>query len=125
MHNEKINETILNMRTIQDNLLSYYNDGENLEENYVNLINLYKKLKIGDSKQELKTFLHLVVKIANNHSRSNNFLYKIFQTILFLKKDLEKHFSNEEIFLIFKENKRIILFLVDEKNYNNRQDSFH
>ena len=71
--------------------------------------------KIRDSHYDLKTFLHLLLKIANNHYRSPTFFNKIEKILLLFQEDIKKFFSNFDVFNIFKKNKRVLLFLFEEK----------
>ena len=73
------------------------------------MISFFENQKISENKNELKLILHTLVKIANNHNRSNNLIEKINQIISYLS--IEKYFSNREIFDIFSKNKLILLFL--------------
>ena len=62
--------------------------------------------------------MYLISKIFKNHYRSNDskcFINKIERIINNYKKKMLLHFSNFEIFQIFKENKRILLFLFEEQ----------
>ena len=55
------------------------------------------------------------VQVSNNHYRTNNFFDKIGKIINIFKADIINFFSNQEIFQIFQENKRLLLYLIDEK----------
>lgn len=63
----------------------------------------------------LKEVINIILSIADNHHRSTNFNTKINQLILLFIKDIQKHFTNNEIFDIFQHNLNIILFLLEEK----------
>ena len=64
---------------------------------------------------------HLIENIANNHFRRPSFFVKIERLIHYFEKELNTNFSPNEIFKIFGSNKRILLFLIQEKilNVNN------
>lgn len=53
--------------------------------------------------------------IAENHYRVPNFFGKIEQILLYFKDTIKKIFSNDDIFMLFVSNKRILLFLFKEK----------
>ena len=57
----------------------------------------------------------MLSKISNNHHRNLNFIEKIEKIIQHYKNQIHKYFSNFDIFVIFKSNKRIILFLIEQK----------
>ena len=58
------------------------------------------------------TNMILLSKISNNHHRFPNFFRNIEQIILILRDDILQHFSSEQMFRIFYENKKIILFFI-------------
>ena len=111
----KIQAYLDKMKAIQGNLLQFLDDSSNSEENYQNLIKIFEDQKIQESQHELKSVLHLITRIANEHHRSPNFFSKIDQILNNFKKDIQQFFSNYEIFNIFKSNKRILLYLLEEK----------
>ena len=76
-------------------------------------MNLTKKKTF--NKHEFKSLLHLILRISDNHYRGTNFFNKIEKILLFFKDDIKNKMSNSEIFQIFKSNKRILLFLIEEK----------
>ena len=59
--------------------------------------------------------MHLISKIENNYHRFPYFFSKIERILLFFKESVKKYFSNSEIFNIFKSNKRILLFLIEQR----------
>ena len=103
------------MKNVQRVFLEYLRDESNLEENFENLIQIIKDQQIAEERYDFKEFLHLIDKIMNNHKRVNNFLNKIERILQHIKSKITEYFSNDEIFEIFKYNKRILLFLVEEK----------
>ena len=103
------------MKKIQENLLEFIDNEDNVEEKFQNLINLLKDQKFRDNENDLKSFLYLVLRIANNHHRKEGFFNKIERILTFFKDEIRKFYLNFEIFNIFKSNKRILLFLIEEK----------
>lgn len=108
-------EFINKNKEVQLNLLEYLDQNDSNDTNFENLIKSIKDLKIEESKQEMDLFIKLILTIANNHHRTANFFNKIDQIIKILLNSIKIHFSEYEIFNIFKENKRILLFLSEEK----------
>ena len=76
---------------------------------------IIKANNLSAKKSDLIEILRLITKVANNHTRTPNFSSKIQEILLFLKDKIISNFSNSEIFQIFKSNKRILLFLFEEK----------
>ena len=61
------------------------------------------------------SFLHLILKISNNYHCKRAFFNKIERIFLYYKDQITTNLTNFEIFNIFKSNKRILLFLHDQK----------
>ena len=106
------------IKNTQQELLNFLDDDENYEENYQNLNQHLADQKIGDDQEELELFLHLLVKLSNYHHRESNFYGKIEKILLIFKEKINKNLTNSEVFNIFKSNKRILLFLIEEKMLN-------
>ena len=102
------------MKKIQKSLLDYIDYETDIEEKYQNLINLFDDNKIHDNQFEIRLLFNLILKISNNHHRETGFFSKIEQILKLFKNDIQKYFSNSELFYIFKSNKRLILFLLEE-----------
>lgn len=67
--------------------------------------------KYHENIDELREFIYMILIICNNRNRKNNFFQKIEKIILYLKDDIKRFFSDDEIFQLFESNKRILLFL--------------
>lgn len=105
-------EEIKNLIEIYDHFYFYIDDTNNMEENYENLMENIKKNGIENDKDGLKEFLYLLCKFTNHHHRTPFFYEKIDKLLLNIKNKVIKYFSNDEIFQIFKKNKRILLSLI-------------
>ena len=108
------NKFIEEMKKIHGILLDFLDHGDNNEEKYQNLIQIFDDIKIHDDKFKIKLLLYLILKISNDHHRESEFFSKIEQILRFFKDDMKKNFSNHELFYIFKSNKRLLLFLHEE-----------
>ena len=100
-------------KRLQTSLLDFLSNDENTEEHFEQLISIINDQNIKDDANEFRLFLYLINTISNNHYRHKNFLIKIENIILFFKKEIKIFLSNDEIFLIFKNNRRILLFLIE------------
>lgn len=100
-------------KSIQNALLEYIDNQDNVEIYYQNLINIIKKNK--NHKDEFKSFICILSMISSNHHRYHDFFDKIFKILDFVGQDIKTYLSNSEIFDLFKDNKRIILYLLDTK----------
>lgn len=110
-----IEQYLSNMKKIQACILKYIDDESNSDESFSKIFKLIDELKFRTKKYEFRPLLHLIVSISNNHHRGPNFLDKIFRIIKYLANDIKKFFTNETIYDIFNNNKRILLFVIDEK----------
>lgn len=108
-------EFVDNLDAIQEIILNIINEEEeNLEFEFENLISEFENQRIGENKNDLKAILYLISKISINYHQTQTFYIRIQRILSFLKDNTIKFFSNFEIFNIFKENKRLLLFLFNE-----------
>lgn len=98
--------------SLQNAILEFIDNETNVEEHFQNIIQLINNQNILTDVNEFRSFLHLVDVISRHHNRSSNFFSKIEKILLILKDCLQKFLTNDEIIQIFKYNKRIILFLL-------------
>ena len=56
-----------------------------------------------------RPLISLIMKIINNYNRTKDFFYIIIQNFDYLQIDIKQIFFNNEIFDLFKSNKRILL----------------
>lgn len=109
---QQINQLLEKMQKVQVSLLEYIDDNE---MNFNDFIELLEKLQIQSDIHEFTLFNYFLSKISGYHYRFPNFFNKIFQILQYFKDNYKKYYSNHKIFEIFKSNKRIILFLIEEK----------
>ena len=111
---KEIQEYLDKMKEVQKDILDFVENKDNSQEDYQNLIKFFEENRIKDNKHELKATLRLISQIANDHHRNPKFFDKIQQVILIFKNDLRNVFTNRQIFHIFRNNKRLLLFLIQE-----------
>ena len=99
---------------IQEEFLDFLDNEESSDENFKNLIKLFNDTKIRDCEHDIRLLLHMIVKVTNHHYRGPNFFTKIWRVLHIFRDDIKKY-QNAKIFNIFKSNKRILLFLIEEK----------
>ncbi|KAK8871417.1 hypothetical protein M9Y10_007143 [Tritrichomonas musculus] len=106
-------EYLNSMKEIQELLLQYIEDTEEYYlPNFERLKFLFDELKIHEDQIQLKSILHLILFISNNHNRPPKFFPRIEQILSLFTKEMKEYFTNLEIFDIFKSNKPILLFLI-------------
>ncbi|KAK8898146.1 hypothetical protein M9Y10_000417 [Tritrichomonas musculus] len=111
----KINRFVEKMRSFQSNLLELLEDESYSKDKYETFVEHITEQKIYDDQHELKALLYIIDGISKNHRRSHDFISNIEQVLRHFEKDIQKFFSNSEIFKIFQNNKRILLFLIEEQ----------
>ena len=82
------------------------------------LIKCINNNKITQNRVEFKLFLLLIYDIANNHHRNQMFFPKLEKICLTFKDQIKQYFSNTEIFELFKRNKVMILFFIQNEIIN-------
>ena len=110
-----IEEYLNKMVDIQNALLAWIEAESNEEILSLHFFELLDQLKIKENPNELRLVLHLSSKISLNHHRKPNFFENFDKIITFFKDDISKYFSNSEIFRIFEDNRRILIFLINSK----------
>lgn len=108
-------EFIDKMKKIQENLLEFIDSQDCIEDKFQKLKILFDDQKIRDNTNNLKLFFRMLIDITNNHIRKANFYHKVELFLIYFKKDIITNYSNSEIFNIFKKNKRVLLFLINER----------
>ena len=101
------------MKEIQNVLLNI------IEKDDISSFEIFLKLitnyQIQEDKHKFELLVHLISCISNNHHRSLGFFDKIQQIIFSISDKLKEYYSNSEIFHFFKNNKRVILILIELK----------
>ena len=110
-----IQDQLDKLKKLHSIVLDYIDKEDDLEENYENLLNFIKEQKMDQNGHDFRLFLRLLSSISDNHHRVNNFFEKIERVIIEFKTIIQNFYSNEELFVIFQNNKRILFFLLKEK----------
>lgn len=110
-----LKDSLDEMKLIQNHLLEFIKYKDNLEEHYQNLIQEISNQNIIKNRCSIELLLQIIVKISNNHAYTNDFFNKINKILDHYKDDIKSLFTNAELFNIFESNKRILLYLFEEK----------
>ena len=111
----EIQAHIKEMKEIYNKLHKYICNEVNSESQLKDLIKLLKDSLKKDNSNKLREIIHIINDISDNHHRIPNFFDKIEQILLHLKDDIKKSLSNLNIFNIVKENKRLLLWFIEQK----------
>ncbi|KAK8889590.1 hypothetical protein M9Y10_034341 [Tritrichomonas musculus] len=110
----EIDTYIEKKKNIENILLEYLDcEEENRIDYYENFIFIIENDGALDDRCELTALLHLILEVSNNYKRSPHFFDRIEEILNYLSEIIEQTYSNNEIFNIFKSNKRILLFLFE------------
>lgn len=107
--NRKMSIYFNNQYDLEQLIISTIQSKDDLEENFVNII----EKKIKENKEDLLLLIKLLLSLSNNYQRSENFFPIIENIFIFCKKEMQEFFNNVDIFNICKTNKRILLFLFE------------
>lgn len=108
-----IQQYIDKMKKIQEEVLAFINNDDDIEQNFQKLIEHLEYQNIKKDKHEFKSFLYLISNISSNHHRSAEFNTKIDQILQYFSQTISENFTNNEIFHIFESSKRSLLFLIE------------
>ena len=87
----EIQEYLEKKKSLQDAILEYINDDYDAIDD---LIHKLDDLEICKNIYEFKAFIHLIVRIINDHHRTPDFFTKFEQILLHYKEYLQKNFLN-------------------------------
>ena len=91
-----------------------HNDDEVKTESFDQLIDIFQSQQIEGDVKEMRQFLEIIKSIGENHHRDRHFNENINKLLLHYKDQIKQTFSNTEIFHIFENNKKVVLFLLKE-----------
>ena len=111
---DSINE-IEDLKKIQIDIIKFIDNDNDNEENFQNIV---QSISIINNKYEFEDILISLNNISLYHFRTKDFMNKIEKIILIFKDKITEYFSNYELFKIFLNNFRIILFLYQLKIFS-------
>ena len=115
MNNMNDTESNLNqMKDVHQCILRFIDNDDNQEENYHNVVIRLENINFISDTDNIRQILYLLAQLSDCHYRKSNFFGKIEKLLEFLKDSIQKRFSRDEIFNIFRKNKRILLFLFEQ-----------
>ena len=115
LHKMTVNDYFKKMNEIQNEIIGFIdNDDEESETYFQNFIKKVDLLNIQKTKYEMLSLLYLILNISNNHHQTQNFFEKIIKLISIYKNQIKKDFSDYEIFNIFRNNKKVLLYLIED-----------
>lgn len=109
----EIRDYLDRMQAIQTALLELIEAETDKDNKYQKLFYVLDDIK--EDNNLLKSFLHLLMKVSKNHRRLSDHFTLVENIINSFKEDIQKYYSNSEIFTMFKGNRRILLYLLKTK----------
>lgn len=112
---ESIRKYIQEKKEIYSNLMNFLENSDNDDNSFQQLIDIFNNQEEDKFRTKIEEFLQLISIIADNHHREETFFTRIFQIIQNYKEKIEQTFSNIELFNMFQNNKKILLYLFKNK----------
>ena len=106
---------VISKKEVYTAVLEYLESSECIDEYLDNLIKIIDAQKFEKNQEEYEHFLYMIEHISNNHHRDEIFINKIFQILQYYKQQIKQTLSNVQIFNIFQNNKKILLFLIENE----------
>lgn len=103
------------MKIIYDGFIDFLDNEDSIEEEFIYFNTILEKQNIKENPNDLRLFLHLLVNVSNNHHRKINFYKEIEKILISFKYELKRFYSNTRLYNIFKSNKKLLLFIINEK----------
>ena len=108
----EIDLIIQKKKEIHSSLMEFIDTTENID--IEKLIDDFEQQNYFDNKEEIVSILQMVSKIADNHHRMPNFINKLGEIIHYLIQKIPHQITNDEVYQIYKDNKRILLLLFEQ-----------
>lgn len=102
-------------KELYQSLISFLENPNSNEKDFQNLIEIIGIQNHKEDREEFENFLKLIANISSNHHYDKLFFEKIFQIIIHYIPQIKQIFSNFEIYCIFEENLKVLLFLFESK----------
>lgn len=100
-------------KELYNSLLNFIEDDTDIQENFYILTNYLNAFQLSDDRDELKEIFNTLLRVTRNHHRDKNFFNKIEKILSYFEKKIKECFTNHEIYKIFKKDKRVLLFLLE------------
>lgn len=113
---------IENMTNLTNFLYTFLTKEEDYEENFENFIKARDDLNIMDCSQKIILLLNIINEISLYHYRNVNFIDKVEKLIRMIK--LNGKINKKDILYIFRNNKRLLLFLFKERIISPDHDTY-
>ena len=114
MKGQQIQSYLTNMKNIQENILLYLEETDNIDIAFTDLVNRIQQTNYHLNKDEFASILSLLIKISKNYHRSTDFFSKLDRIFKYFETIIKGTFSNSELYRIVRKNKRVLLFLIKE-----------
>ena len=116
MDSSKLITNYLNKMTkIQNTLLGIINKDKGKEMDSQEIIIFLNELKICKNRQEFKSLLHLLSILYENHHQQQENMVFIEKIIINYKDYILKNFQNCELYTIFRNDKKLLLYLIQSQ----------
>lgn len=111
----EIEKYLEKMKDIQKAILNFIEKENTIKDDYKIIIKYLDDNEIQEDYHDFNAILRMIIHISNHHHRTPNFFNKIEHILSSLKGGIEKFYTKNQIFDIFQSNKRLLLYLFEEK----------
>ena len=112
---EEIQNYFSGINEVYEHVLIFIdNPDPDSEEDFTNLLQIIDTHGIDVNEEKFHHFISLLVNLANNHHRHTSFFSKIERILSRYRRKIQENSTNNEIFIEFASNKRLIYFLMKE-----------
>ena len=115
LFSQELQKYIDSKKEFYSSVLNYLESSDCSDDEFKSLIKIIDVQQFDKSDKEYEHFLLMIEHISNNHHRDEIFLKKIFQILQYYKNQIKKTLSNLQIFNIFRANKMLLLFLIENE----------
>lgn len=111
----EIFEYLKEKKKIYDAILEFLESESDAGLHFQNLIEILESQNIRDNKKDFKLLIQIINRISEGHFQTTSFIQRVEHILLYLRDDILQNLSNNQIFNIFKGNKRLLLFLFENQ----------
>ena len=104
---------LLKMKTAYHSIIEFIETTETTKID--SLIKVFEEQEIIQNKEEKIVVLHILSKIVDNHCRMPDFINKLEQIFQYLIRTIQISISDFDFYQIYRNNKRVLLLLLEKK----------
>lgn len=112
----EVQELISERKELYTNFMNMIEAADD-SQSYLSFVDLCERKEIKEKREEIMFIMHMMIEVSENHYRNANFFDKIEKIIFHFKDQIKQALSDSELYLLCKNNKRMLYFMFKEKNH--------